>query len=116
MKRLWRYEAAFMLLILLTIAGTGVTSAQEQKGIRRWVSGSVVATDTKAIPNTIVITAKNWKGEDLTVGAQVHGDTEITINGRPASLFEIKAGDNVSLVYLREPTRLVAKSIEVKRR
>lgn len=115
MKRPWRFEAVFMLLVLLAITEIGIPSAQEREGVRRWVSGSVVATDTKAIPNTIVITAKNWKGEDLTVGAQVHSDTEITINGRPASLFEITPGDNVSMVYLREATRLVAKSIEVRK-
>jgi len=115
-RRLWRYEALVLLLILLTTTGVYSTLAQESSGIRRWVTGIVVATDTKAIPNTIVIVAKNWKGEDLIVGAQVHGDTEITIDGRPADLFEIKTGDKVSLVYLREPTRLIAKSISVRRR
>lgn len=112
MKRPLRYKvfviAAFLFL-------TGITSAQEIRAIKRWVTGTVVATDTKAIPNTIVVTAKNWKGQDLTVGAQVHSGTEITISGKPATLLMIKAGDNVSMVYLREPTRLVAEKIEVRR-
>jgi len=42
-------------------------------------------------------------------------DTEITVNGKPSALQGVKAGDTVSLVYLRETTRLVAKKIEVKR-
>lgn len=112
MKRLWRYEVFFFLLFIFL---TNFNSAQGQKAIKRWVTGTVVATDTKALPNTIVVNAKNWKGQDLTVGAQVHSDTEITIDGRPASLLEIIAGDKVSIVYLREPDRLVAKSIEVRR-
>lgn len=112
MKRLWKYNAFFLILFIFF---TGVSIAQDNKPIKRWVTGTVIATDTKAIPNTIVVSAKDWKGRDLTVGAQVLQDTEIRIHGKPASLQGVKAGDTVSLVYLRETTRLVAKKIEVKR-
>ena len=112
MKRLWRYKVFFLLAFLFL---TGITSGQEQKVIKRWVKGTVVATDIKAIPNTIVVSTINWKGQDLTVGAQVLSDTEVIIDGKPARLLKIVVGDKVSMVYLREPTRLVAKRIEVTR-
>ena len=112
MKRVWKYNAFFLVVFLLL---TDVSSAQDNKPIKRWVTGTVVATDTKAIPNTIVVNTRDWKGRDLTVGAQVLDDTEVTVNGKPAALQGVKAGDTVSLVYLRETTRLVAKKIEVKR-
>lgn len=104
------------LLLCLILAGTlttGITHAQ--KAIKRWVSGTVVATDTRAVPNTIVVKSHNWKGEELIVGAQVHRRTRITIDGKPASLSDVATGDKVSMVYTREPTRLVARIIEVKR-
>ncbi len=112
MKRVWKYNAFFLVVFLLL---TDVSFAQDNKPIKRWVTGTVMATDTRAIPNTIVVNTKDWKGRDLTVGAQVLQDTEITVNGKPATLQGVKAGDTVSLVYLRETTRLVAKKIEVKR-
>ena len=112
MKRVWKYNAFFLVVFLLL---TDVSSAQDNKPIKRWVTGTVVATDTKAIPNTIVVNTKDWKGRDLTVGAQVLNDTEITVNGKSAALQSVKAGDKVSMVYLRETTRVVAKKIEVKR-
>ena len=109
---MWRYNAIFLVVFLFL---TGVSFAQDNKAIKRWVIGTVIATDTRAIPNTIVVNTKDWKGRDLTVGAQVLQDTEITVNGKPATLQSVKAGDTVSLVYLRETTRLVAKKIEVRR-
>lgn len=112
MKRLWKYNAFFLIIFIFF---TGVSIAQDNKPIKRWVTGTVIATDTRAIPNTIVVSAKDWKGRDLTVGAQVLNDTEITVNGKTAALQSIRAGDKVSLVYFRETTRLVAKKIEVKR-
>ena len=112
MKRLWRYKVFFLLAFLFL---TGITSGQEHKVIKRWVKGTVVATDIKAIPNTIVVSMINWKGQDLTVGAQVLSDTEVIIDGEPARLLKIVIGDKVSMVYLRETTRLVAKRIEVTR-
>ena len=112
MKRVWKYNAFFLVVFLFF---TGVSFAQDNKAIKRWVTGTVIATDTRAIPNTIVVNTKDWKGRDLTVGAQVLNDTEITVNGKSAALQSVKAGDKVSMVYLRETTRVVAKKIEVKR-
>ncbi|MDD5435857.1 MAG: hypothetical protein PH343_10555 [Nitrospira sp.] len=113
MKRLWRYE---VILLLLFLQVATVKYAHAQEAVKRWVTGSVIAIDTGAIPNTIVITAKTWKGQDIIVGTQVDKNTEITIDEKHADLKEIIQGDNVSIYYLREPLRLVAKTINVKRR
>lgn len=112
MKRLWKYSA-FCLVVFLFL--TGVSLAQDNKPIKRWVTGTVIATDTRAIPNTIVVNTRDWKGRDLTVGVQVLSDTEITVNGKSVALQGVKAGDKVSMVYFRETTRLVAKKIKVRR-
>ena len=112
MKRVWKYNA-FCLVVFLFL--TGVSFAQDNKPIKRWATGTVIATDTRAIPNTIVVNTRDWKGREMTVGAQVLSDTEITVNGKTAPLQNIRAGDKVSLVYFREPARLVAKKIEVRR-
>src|SRR3990172_7052745 len=112
LKRVWKYNAFFLIVFLFL---TDVSFAQDNKPIKRWVTGTVIATDTRAIPNTIVVNTRDWKGRDLTVGAQVLNDTEITVNGKSAALQSLKAGDKVSMVYLRETTRLVAKKIEVRR-
>src|SRR3989337_256577 len=90
LKRVWKYNAIFLVVFLFL---TGVSFAQDNKPIKRWVTGTVIATDTRAIPNTIVVNTKDWKGRDLTVGAQVLQDAEITVNGAPATLQGVKAGD-----------------------
>lgn len=117
MRRLWKYKV-LLLILFLVFSGVTYAHAMDEKGqtpVKRWVSGTVVAVNTDAIPNTIVITSKTWKGDDLTVGAQVNSDTEITINGKHAVLSEVMQGDDVSMHYLREPLALIAKSIRVKR-
>lgn len=80
---------------------------------KRWASGAVTATNTSAVPNTIVVKAKNWKGKDFIIGADVDEKTEIKKGDKTVSLNDIKEGDMVSLVYERNG-RLVAKSIKVK--
>lgn len=113
MKKLWRFNVFFLFVLFIC---TGITSAQEHKSVKRWVTGTVSAVDTKAVPNTIVVVAITGKGKELTVGAQVLSDTEIIIDRKPARLLNIKVGDKVSMIYMREPTRLVARKIEIKRK
>lgn len=113
MKRLWKYK---LLLLLLFLQFTSVTYALGQNAVKRWVTGTVVAVNTDAVPNTIVITSKTWKGQDIIVGAQVNSDTDITIDGKHAGLSEVVHGASVSMHYLREPLALIAKSITIKRR
>lgn len=118
MRRLWKYKV-LLLIIFLQLAGLTYAHALDQKDrtpVKRWVTGTVVAVNTNAMPNTIVVTAKTWKGQDIIVGAQVNSDTDITIDEKHAGLSEVVQGDNVSMHYLREPLALIAKIIRVKRR
>lgn len=115
MKQKLKIRILVPLLLCLVLTGMMGSLSYGQKAIKRWVTGVVVATDTRAIPNTIVVKSKTWKGEELIVGAQVHNDTRITINGESATLADIVSGDKVSMIYMREPTRLVARVIEITR-
>lgn len=98
------------LLLLLVI----VSPLEAGEVITRWASGEVIAIDTEAIPNTIVVRSKTWKGEDLIVGVAVEADTVVTINNNRVKLEEVKVGDRVDMVYERN-LRVVAKSIRVRR-
>jgi len=98
------------LLILLVIA----SPLEAEEVITRWASGEVIATDTEATPNTIVIKTRNWKGLDFIVGAAVEKDTVITLNNKGIPLRDVQVGDKVEMVYERN-LRVVAKSIKVKR-
>lgn len=113
MKRLWKYK---IILLLLFLQVTSVTYAIGQNAVKRWVTGTVVAVNTDAVPNTIVISSQTWKGQEIIVGAQVNSDADITIDGKHAGLSEVVQGDTVSMHYLREPLVLIAKSITIKRR
>ncbi len=101
-------------LLLFFLLGAFSSWALAGELITRWASGEVVATDTEAVPNTIVVKTKNWKGQDFIVGAAVEADTVIKIRGRTATLRDIKVGDIVDIVYVRNK-RVIAKSIKVKK-
>jgi len=115
LKQKLKTKVLVPLILCLVLTGIIGSLSYGQKAIKRWVTGVVVATDTKAIPNTIVVRSKTWRGEELIVGAQVHKDTRITINGEIATLADIVPGDKVSMIYMREPTRLVARIIKITR-
>ncbi|MBI5682975.1 MAG: hypothetical protein HZC45_07415 [Deltaproteobacteria bacterium] len=100
----------FGVLLVLSIA----SPINAGNIVTKKVYGHVVATDTNASPNTIVIKAKNPKGLDIIVGAFVEDDTVITIGKKQAGLKDILAGDKVNMVYDRN-LRVKAKSIKVKR-
>ncbi len=76
--------------------------------------GEVIATDTEAVPNTIVVRTTNWKGQEFIVGAAVEDDTVIKIGDRTATLEEVKEGDKVEIIYQRNK-RVIAKTIRIKR-
>lgn len=98
------------LLLLLVI----VSPLEAKDVITRWVSGEVIAIDTEAIPNTIVVRSKTWKGEDFIVGVAVEAETVVTIDNNRVKLEEVKVGDRVDMVYERN-LRVIAKSIRVRR-
>ncbi len=106
-----RRHSAIILFLLL-----GILSPVAMAGghITRWATGEVIAMDLEAEPNTIVVKTKNWKGQDFIVGADVEADTVIKIGDRAAALSDIKVGDIVDIVYVRNK-RVVAKTIKVKK-
>lgn len=101
----------FMLvLLLLPFAALPVEAGAAEKLIHRRVSGKVVATDTQATPNTIVVKVGSGK-EALIVGADVTGKTVIRMGKRAIKLGDLKTGEMVSMAYTRDDY-VVATSIK----
>lgn len=105
-------KKAFSLLLLFFLVAAAVESRAADVLVRK-VSGTVVATETTAVPNTIVVKTVNYKGQDLIIGAAVANDTVIKKGGMTISLWDVADGDRVEIVYERNK-RVVAKSITVK--
>jgi hypothetical protein len=103
-----------VLLFFMVLVVAGLSLAWAGQGETRWATGEVVATDTRDQPNTIVVSAMNWKGQETIVGAAVDENTVIKMGKRGVSLEEIKPGDMVDMVYERNK-RVIAKSIKIKR-
>ncbi len=100
----------FSMALVVTLLGVSWAGQTET----RWATGRVVATDTRALPNTIVVSAKNWKGEKTIIGAAVVTDTVIKLGKSPATLADVRPGDMVDIVYERNK-RVVARSIKIRR-
>ncbi len=102
-----------LLVTLFFIVVLSVKARAAEEIMNRRVSGKVVATDTEATPNTIVVKAKTWKKQNLLVGADVTGKTVIKKGGNTVTLGDIKPGESVELSYTRNSS-VVATSIKVK--
>ena len=105
------FAALSAIMLTLVLAGPG----RAGDVLVRKVTGSVVATETAATPNTIVVRTVNWKGQELIIGAAVENDTVIKIGSASASLKDLRSGDRVEIVYERNK-RVVAKSIKTLNR
>lgn len=103
-----------LLLLVIMSPLEAPLSGEAGDVITRWASGEVIATDTVAIPNTILVRSKTWKGQDFIVGAAVEEDTIVTIGNNRVKLEDVKVGDKVDMVYERN-IRVIAKSIRVRR-
>jgi hypothetical protein len=103
-----------LVLFSMALVLAGLTLAWGGQSVTRWATGEVVATDTEARPNTIVVSTKNWKGEEFIVGAFVDENTVIERGKARVTLEDIKPGDVVDIVYERNK-RAVATSIKIKR-
>ena len=103
---------AFSLLLSFFLVAVAVESLAADVIVRK-VPGTVVATETTTVPNTIVVKTVNHKGQDLIIGAAVLNDTVITKGGMTISLWDVADGDRVVIVYERNK-RVVAKSITVR--
>lgn len=72
--------------------------------------GRVKAIDPQG--KAIVVTQGEGKSE-MVVGAIITPETEVIVKGKPASLADIKVGDEVTLIYIRTHD-LYAKKIVKK--
>lgn len=102
-----------LLAALFSIVILSVKAHAAEDMMNRRVSGKVVATDTEATPNTIVVKAKTGKKRNLIVGADVTDKTVIKKGGGAATLRDIKPGESVELSYTRNGS-IEATSITVK--
>src|SRR5574340_185593 len=98
-----------LLAALLTVSILSVKANAADMTNRR-VSGKVMATDTEATPNTIVVKTKTWKKGDLIVGAAVTDKTVIKKGGGAIKLKDIRPGESVEMSYTRNSS-LEATSI-----
>ena len=80
----------------------------------RTVHGTVVATDTKADPQTIVVKVPLSGKRELIVGASVPPGIHISRRGRLATLEDIKPGDRAELSYQKSPDGLTALLIHIR--
>jgi hypothetical protein len=78
------------------------------------VRGTVVATDLKDEPHTIVVSVILPNKEELIVGASVPSDVAIRRGKRAISLADLKSGDVADVTYIKNPDGLVARSIHVR--
>lgn len=104
-----RVAAAALFFLAFALAAP----SQAAEMVTRKVTGKVVATETRAVPNTIVVETRNHKGQKLIIGAQVPGTAAITRDGRKASLRDVSTGDRVEIVYQRN-AEVVARSITLR--
>lgn len=104
------FRRTVMIFMLFIIA----SPLSAENVVKRWASGEVIAINTEAAPNTIVVKSKTWKGQDFIVGAAVEAGTVIMINKKPVQLKDVHTGDRVDITYERN-LRVIAKTIKVKR-
>ncbi|MDP1948969.1 MAG: hypothetical protein Q8L77_15865 [Nitrospirota bacterium] len=88
-------------------------STASTETIQRMVRGTVMATNTTADPQTIVVKVMLPNKEELIVGARVPADTRITRGTRATGLANLKVGEAAEMTYLKSPDGLIARSIHV---
>jgi len=84
------------------------------EAIHRTVRGTVMATNTAVVPQTIVVKVLLPNKEELIVGARVPTDTKITRDTQATRLADLKAGETAEITYLKSPDGLIAQSIHVR--
>ena len=107
--------------VCLMIGAIGIHSLPASAGgdgsprlAERTVHGTVVATDTKADPKTIVVKVPLSGKRELIVGASVPPGIHISRRGRLATLEDIKPGDKAELSYQKSPAGLTAQLIHIR--
>ncbi|MEK7236733.1 MAG: hypothetical protein AAB242_08925 [Nitrospirota bacterium] len=97
---------------LVALTTPFATTATET--IQRTVRGTVMAVNTAADPQTIVVKVILPNKEELIVGARIPTDTTITRGTKATRLADLKMGEAAELTYLKAPDGLIARSIHVR--
>lgn len=97
---------------LVTLMTPLATVAAET--IQRTVRGTVMAANTAADPQTIVVKVILPNKDELIVGARVPTDTKITRGSRATRLADIKVGEPADITYLKTSDGLIARSIHLR--
>jgi hypothetical protein len=80
----------------------------------RTARGTVVAVDPASVPPVIVVKSETPKHDELIIGATVDEHTVVLRGEQAATLGELKAGEPVTLRYVKTAEGLVARVIQVK--
>lgn len=97
---------------LVTLMTPLATVAAET--IQRTVRGTVMAANTAADPQTIVVKVILPNKDELIVGARVPTDTKITRGSRATRLADIKVGEPADITYLKTSDGLIARAIHLR--
>ncbi|HUJ90793.1 MAG TPA: hypothetical protein VLX12_11385 [Syntrophorhabdales bacterium] len=104
-----RSVAMACVLLLVAFFMASVVTAQEM-GKMQTATGEVTSVDPQGTAITI---SWNVGKETLDVGTIVDKDTMVKVNGKAATLQDIKVGDTVTIRYLKSDN-LYAKEITKK--
>lgn len=106
------------LFIVFLVCGSGGAAfplvGHADEAMQRTVRGTVVATNVSVDPHTIVVNVVLPNKEKLIVGARVPGDTRIARGKRAVRLEDVKAGETVTITYLKTSDGLIARSIHLR--
>lgn len=92
-----RVKWASAMVVSLSIFACQVFASPMADSTVRTVQGKVVAVNTMDAPQVIVVSVLIKNNQELIVGATVGAEADMTKDGRPVSLHDMKAGDNVTL-------------------
>ena len=104
----------FMIgLLLFGFMTGGFPSIVEAKGKARTVRGEVMALNTEADPEIVVLRVITKGGAEMVVGALVHNDTKIEKKGKAVPLGQLVEGDTVVLRYEITKDGALARTITI---
>ncbi len=108
MARAW-VCASLMIAFALPLLASAETIAEGQT---RTVQGKLTAIDV--VHRSVLLEVSTPK-EALTVGVTLKDSVEPTLNGKPAALPDLQAGEKATLTYTRTGDQLIGLNLKVKR-
>jgi hypothetical protein len=113
MDTMRRFALVGGMTLALVSSGVGSIAAAASESSTRTVRGEVVAVNVSDSPPVIVVKAAAGKKE-LIVGATVESGVEIMRGKQQISLDSLKAGEKVTLTYVKKSDGLAARSIQAR--